>query len=204
MLQIDCSPAGTPGKCTRNPYCTKPAGHPGFCSGPKAAAEGRTVVNEPRHAPAAAATHPGEGRLSEVPQCMLLIDICFKACASTVRRSCSALHAGAYALHHCCYSCTSCLFCAPCTSEVNGCISSCLPPCCWPLTSAPWSCCRGCSCTFGEPDGCIRAGVIRDWTGDGCGEELDCGRHRNWADSAAQPCSGAAHPCSSGACCAEV
>ena len=120
---------------------------------------------------------------------------------------------GAYALHHM-QALMLCITAAAlahlaysallAASEVNGCISSCLPPCCWPLTSAPWSCCRGCSCTSGEPDGCICARVIRDWTGDGCGEESDCGRHRDGADPAAQPCSGAAHPCSSGACCAEV
>ncbi|BDA41728.1 probable regulatory protein viviparous-1 at N-terminal half [Coccomyxa sp. Obi] len=27
---------GTPGRCTRNPSCAKPSGHPGFCSGPRA------------------------------------------------------------------------------------------------------------------------------------------------------------------------
>ena len=27
---------GTPGRCNRAPSCAKPAGHPGFCSGPRA------------------------------------------------------------------------------------------------------------------------------------------------------------------------
>lgn len=30
--------AGASGRCIRSPHCTKAAGHPGFCSGPKAAA----------------------------------------------------------------------------------------------------------------------------------------------------------------------
>lgn len=30
--------AGASGRCMRSPHCTKAAGHPGFCSGPKAAA----------------------------------------------------------------------------------------------------------------------------------------------------------------------
>ena len=30
--------AGAAGRCIRSPHCTKAAGHPGFCSGPKAAA----------------------------------------------------------------------------------------------------------------------------------------------------------------------
>lgn len=34
--------AGAPGRCVRSPCCTKLAGHSGFCSGPRAASEGRS------------------------------------------------------------------------------------------------------------------------------------------------------------------
>lgn len=43
-----------PGKCVRSVHCSKPAGHPGFCSGPKAAAAA-AAATATAHAAAAAA-----------------------------------------------------------------------------------------------------------------------------------------------------
>ena len=44
-----------PGKCARSIHCSKPAGHPGFCSGPKAAAAAAAATAHAHAAAAAAA-----------------------------------------------------------------------------------------------------------------------------------------------------
>jgi hypothetical protein len=49
---------GAPGRCTRSPSCVKPSGHPGFCSGPRAAELGFD------HGPPAAASHHGSATVS--------------------------------------------------------------------------------------------------------------------------------------------
>ncbi|KAL4443641.1 hypothetical protein ABPG75_011378 [Micractinium tetrahymenae] len=47
--------AGASGRCIRSPHCTKAAGHPGFCSGPKAAAA--AAAKQHRSAAAHHASH---------------------------------------------------------------------------------------------------------------------------------------------------
>jgi hypothetical protein len=52
--------AGASGRCVRSPHCTKAAGHPGFCSGPKAAA----AAAARQQAAARAAPQPGTSEAS--------------------------------------------------------------------------------------------------------------------------------------------
>lgn len=56
--------AGASGRCIRSPHCTKAAGHPGFCSGPKAAAaaaakQSRAAAHHAHHSPRHAHHHHG-------------------------------------------------------------------------------------------------------------------------------------------------
>lgn len=54
------------GRCIRSVHCTKPAGHPGFCSGPKAAAAAAAAAAQ-AHAAGAAAAARYRRRLTTIP-----------------------------------------------------------------------------------------------------------------------------------------